>query len=123
MVADTVIERRKRPRRAKPVPRWRYPLGIVSEPTSLDLDGEIRRVFLDHRDAAKRRGVSFLFTLEQWCAWWQFDIRWTAPGLYGRDLVMVRFGDAGPFAADNVYCCTTDPDGEFNRRVQRQTAT
>ena len=69
---------------------------------------EIRRSYLGHRKEAKRRGVEFLFTLNEWCAWWQFDMRWKAQGLCGHDLVMVRFGDAGPFAPENVYCCTAE---------------
>lgn len=78
----------------------------------LDLPDAAYHAFRAQRDAAKHRQIDFLFTLDQWWAWWQtYDhehgcVRWDRRGRSKTDLVMARFGDVGPYSADNVYCAT-----------------
>lgn len=55
---------------------------------------------------ARRRSIPFLFTIEEWWAWWQIDGRWEKRGLKGNGLVMARYGDIGPYSVENVYCVT-----------------
>jgi len=58
------------------------------------------------KDSAKRRGIPFLFTPEEWWDWWQVDNRWERRGMGADALVMARKGDQGPYSADNVDCLT-----------------
>ena len=61
-------------------------------------------------NSAKRRGIDFLFTLEEWLAWWQRELAAKGPdaerGLRKHQYMMCRYGDTGPYAAGNVYCGT-----------------
>lgn len=65
-----------------------------------------RRAFAAQRDRAKQRDIPFLFTLEEWWAWWQVDGRWERRGRRWDKLVMARHGDTGPYAPWNVYPAT-----------------
>jgi hypothetical protein len=65
-----------------------------------------RQRFSVAKNDAKRRGIEFLFTFEEWWAWWQQDDRWSRRGRGGDKLVMARNGDVGPYAPWNVHCCT-----------------
>ena len=74
-----------------------------------------RLAFLGHRFGAKKRGLGFDFTYEQWVGWWEkhlgpdwFTLRGTGTGQY----VMARFGDKGPYSVENVRCAT----GTQNRK-------
>lgn len=62
---------------------------------------EMRSAFNDHRNNAKKRGIDFLFTIEEWCEWWgdYFPLRGNRKG----KLVMARKDDSGPYAKDNVF--------------------
>lgn len=57
--------------------------------------------FTRHKANAKRRGVPFLFTFEDWLGVWRASGYWRMPGY-----VMCRYGDAGPYAKGNVYIGT-----------------
>src|SRR4051812_39767572 len=71
-----------------------------------DIPAEAAKAFDAQARAARQRGIAFDFTLAEWWRWWSADDRWSRRGR-GRDrLVMARRGDAGPYATDNVYCCT-----------------
>ena len=55
---------------------------------------------------AKRRGVEFLFTFEEWKQWWLDTGKWEERGK-GRDkYCMQRYNDTGPYSPSNVYCGT-----------------
>ena len=79
--------------------------------------------FTAQRNGAKRRGIQFLLTWEQWRAWWLTDGRWANRGCHTGGLVMGRKGDYGPYAIDNVYCCTNGENAAYankNRKKQIQ---
>lgn len=63
----------------------------------------LRGAYSKHKENAKRRGVGFLLTFEEWSAVWKDSgrLRWRGhrPGCY----VMCRTGDEGPYALGNVY--------------------
>lgn len=67
--------------------------------------------FRAQRQRAKNRGIPFLFTFEEWWAWWQVDGRWANRGLHPGGFVMARRNDAGPYALGNVYCATVAENG------------
>ena len=61
-----------------------------------------RAAFHAQRGNAKRRGIAWEFTFDEWWAWWQTDGRWERRGSRTGKLVMARFGDVGPYSPDNV---------------------
>jgi hypothetical protein len=65
-----------------------------------------RKEFLDQRANAKKRGIPFLFTYEEWLEWWGEDIN--KRGCNAGDLVMARHGDVGPYQLGNVYKSTVE---------------
>jgi len=75
---------------------------------------EYKQQFNDHYKNAKKRGIEFQFTYEEWVAWWGDDI--TARGNKQGQLVMARHGDIGPYHPDNVRKATQ----EENRAEARQ---
>jgi hypothetical protein len=59
-----------------------------------------RYAYLVHRKTAKKRGIGFLLTFEEWCDWWGEDF--ANRGNTKGKLVMARFGDEGPYALSNI---------------------
>ena len=63
-----------------------------------------RRMFTKQRHHAKRRGIDWALTYDEWLHWWQqtghFHERGTCRGQY----VMARIGDLGPYALGNIIC-------------------
>lgn len=67
----------------------------------------LRRAFNAHRSGARGRGVSFHFTFEEWCDWWESHLGpdwFEKRGNKRNQYVMARRGDAGPYHPDNVKC-------------------
>jgi len=57
--------------------------------------------FHKQKHHAKKRGIEFLFTFEEWMRWWGSDL-----GRRGRgadDLCMGRYADEGSYERGNVY--------------------
>lgn len=80
--------------------------------------------YVVHKKNAKRRGVVFLLTFDQWWDIWRssgyWDLRGCKPGQY----VMCRLGDEGAYEVGNVYIgafYTNFLDGMKNMR-RRHTA-
>src|SRR5215472_6042820 len=61
-----------------------------------------RYAFVVQRADAKRRGIAFSFTFEEWLAVWQQSGKWAERGHRKGQYVMARFGDIGPYAIGNV---------------------
>jgi hypothetical protein len=59
-----------------------------------------RSRFWQQKGGAKKRGIEWHFTFEEWVEWWgeDFERRGSGKG----KLVMARFGDTGPYHPDNV---------------------
>jgi NUMOD3 motif len=60
-----------------------------------------KRQYRDQKYQAKKRGLDFNFTYEEWLDWWGEDI--TKRGHCKGNLVMSRYGDIGPYHPDNVF--------------------
>lgn len=59
--------------------------------------------FLNHKRKAKRRGIEFLLTFDQWLAIWTESGHFSERGNSDGDCyVMARDGDQGPYAVGNV---------------------
>ncbi len=61
------------------------------------------RKFNLHRDAAKRRGLGFEFTFEEWYDFWQKSGHWEERGRGKGQYVMSRVNDQGPYKVGNVF--------------------
>ena len=59
------------------------------------------RAFKLQRYNAQQRGVEFGFTYEAWIEWWGKDI--SKRGRGADQLVMLRYGDEGPYSSSNCY--------------------
>lgn len=55
-----------------------------------------------HKGNAKKRGVPFLLTFDQWWDIWQRSGKWDKRGCKPGCYVMARRGDTGPYAVYNV---------------------
>ena len=56
---------------------------------------------------AKRRGIEFLLTFEEWVSWWEMELGPDWMKLRGSKLgrfVMARKGDKGPYKVGNIKC-------------------
>lgn len=60
-------------------------------------------MFTLHKINAKRRGVEFELTPNQWKAIWFMSGHWRDRGPRMGQFVMCRVGDAGPYAWGNVF--------------------
>lgn len=61
---------------------------------------EAKHKFDVQRGNAKRRGIEWKFTFEQWLEWWGDDI--DRRGVGPDDLQMQRYHDKGPYSPENV---------------------
>lgn len=59
--------------------------------------------YLRHKDNARKRGVEFSLTFDEWWLLWQASKRWAQRGWKQHQYVMCRKGDQGPYALGNVY--------------------
>lgn len=57
-----------------------------------------------HKNGAKRRGIEFNLTFEQW--WELWEPYWESRGKQKDSLVMCRVGDSGNYEVGNVYIDT-----------------
>jgi hypothetical protein len=65
----------------------------------MDLEEAMRR-YVKQQDNAKRRGIEWEFTFEEWCEIWA--LHWDKRGPGKDQLVMCRTHDQGPYAKGNV---------------------
>lgn len=71
--------------------------------------GKTWTLFRGHRNGAKRRGIRFDFSYEDWVGWWKHNLGddWrNKRGCRKDKYVMARYGDKGPYAPWNVKCIT-----------------
>lgn len=69
--------------------------------------------FVGQRNTAKRRGVRFNLTFEQWRDWWGADF--VLRGRKRTELCMCRYGDTGPYELGNIYKATNAENRESPR--------
>lgn len=61
-----------------------------------------------HRKNAKKGGVEFLLTFEEWLDIWETSGHLHERGCRKGQYVMARYGDQGPYAIGNVRICTVE---------------
>lgn len=62
--------------------------------------------YAKHKENARRRGVAFLLTFEEWWSLWEKSGRWNRRGNRKGCYVMSRCQDEGPYALGNVFIAT-----------------
>jgi hypothetical protein len=77
--------------------------------------------FRDHRAMAKRRGIDFNLTHEQWWGIWEQSGKWEQRGIKKGQYVMSRKNDVGPYELGNVYIQTQDQNMSESRLGKKQT--
>ena len=64
---------------------------------------EIKSKFWDQRGNARKRGISFTLTFEEWWNIWQKSGHWDKRGRNIGQYCMSRYGDIGPYDVGNVF--------------------
>ena len=67
-----------------------------------------KQAFWNHLHSAKRRGIEFLLTFEEWLKIWMDSEHWHERGIRKYQYCMARFGDKGPYAVGNVKIITNE---------------
>lgn len=83
-----------------------------------------RSSFLMQRADAKRRGISFLLTFEEWLTIWLESGKLEQRGKLAGQYVMSRYGDAGPYAVGNVRICLFGDnvrEAQYDKIVSNET--
>jgi hypothetical protein len=62
-----------------------------------------RQAFNNQKCNAKKRGISFEFTFDEWVEWWGDEIN--SRGCGAGQYVMARISDSGPYHPSNVFKC------------------
>ena len=71
------------------------------------MEKSISKAFRTQKNDAKRRNISFKFSLEEWVKWWETNLGINWKELRGHKkgkYVMARIGDNGSYSLDNVEC-------------------
>ena len=91
-------------------------------------DSKEYKAFNSQKQSAKKRGIEFDLTFDQWISWWMstghFEDRGKTVGKYQ----MCRFNDSGAYDLNNIYCDTVSANSalptkgkprpaEFNRKT------
>lgn len=74
---------------------------------------QARRLYAGHKSGAKRRGIGFELTFEQWMGIWGDKL--SQRGRRMDQLGMCRINDEGPYAVGNVYLGTPARNGASRR--------
>lgn len=72
--------------------------------------------------ATVNRGLGWEFTFETWLEWWQGTGKLAERGNRRGQYCMARYGDQGPYAPENVRCCTTDENNRERSITQKRKA-
>jgi hypothetical protein len=61
---------------------------------------KLKVLYASQKSSAKRRGIEWQLTFDQWIEWWGEDVE--RRGVGHNCLQMQRFGDKGPYAIGNI---------------------
>jgi hypothetical protein len=67
-----------------------------------------KRRYAVQKGDAKRRGIAFLLTFEEWLGIWQESGHINESGSFAGQYCMARYGDKGPYAVGNIRICTIE---------------
>jgi hypothetical protein len=78
------------------------------------------KAFDSQRFSAKKRGIKFLLTFNEWLIIWQASGKLPERGRKKGQYVMARFGDKGPYTIDNIkiiLCQKNTSEGNKGKKV------
>jgi hypothetical protein len=81
----------------------------------------LRRSFTSQASAARKRGIQFLLTYEEWLHIWQKSGRLGERGRLPGQYCMARFGDAGSYELSNVRICLVEENHAERNRIYKRT--
>lgn len=74
---------------------------------------KLKTAYNSQKCAAKKRGIEFLLTFDEWLNWWiqtgKLELRGKTKGCYQ----MCRVNDVGPYSLDNIYCDTVEANSKL----------
>lgn len=79
------------------------------------------QAFINQRNNAKSRGISFVLSFWQWWTVWQESGKWGRRGRGKNSYVMSRFGDQGSYEVGNIYIgtasenCSVQPNNPYRK--------
>ena len=82
--------------------------------------------YLNHKHSAKKRGIPFELSFEQWYDIWQQSGKWEQRGRGKDAYVMSRIGDKGGYTLNNVFIQSNSNnviEGNMNRTITEETKT
>ena len=74
----------------------------------------------DQKQAAKQRGIKWLFTFQEWFEMWYFSGKWKERGHKHGQYCMTRKGDIGPYSIDNVTIGLTDDNKREANQIRKE---
>lgn len=89
--------------------------GLRKVPTERD---RLHKAFIEQRRAARRRGIAFLLSFDEWLLIWEQSGHLHERGCHRGEYVMARPGDTGAYEVGNVEivtCSTNLYDGNIGR--------
>ena len=115
------VEDRRKERRREWMRAWRAanPGEHVKRVGKWRENNPMQCSFWDHKSAAKRRNIPFLFTFDEWREIWIARGKWEQRGNAADQYCMARLGDSGPYAVGNVRICTQRENNEEQANIQR----
>lgn len=88
----------------------------MAERAPIGLEEQFFR-FCQHRyNTAKRPGIEFRLSFEEWWAIWELSGRWSERGRGGEKYCMCRFGDVGHYSVGNVFIATNSENASNKGR-------
>ena len=67
---------------------------------------DLKKAYTTHKSNAKRRGVGFVLSFEEWLSVWEASGKLMERGRGKEKYVMCRHGDCGDYTVDNVFIAT-----------------
>jgi hypothetical protein len=77
-----------------------------------------RTAYNSQKGHAKRRGIPFNLTFEEWWDWWQATGHYAQRGRNKDSYVMARNNDSGPYQLGNIYCCTVAENARTGNKLK-----
>lgn len=78
-------------------------------------NNKLKVAYNTHKGCAKRRGIGFHFTYEEWLKVWTDSGKLAERGTGAGRYCMCRYGDQGDYEAGNVYIATTGDNLQESR--------
>lgn len=96
-------------------------MSIYTQHLSIEEIKKAKTRYYGQKGMAKRRGIDFKFSFEDWINWWIATGHYHERGVGKGKYVMSRYNDIGDYCIENVFCQTFVQnflDGTANRQYK-----